>query len=111
MAKEMAGKARAKFKNPSFIISNSFEVSNVNIMGEPIVRAIEAVCGTNAIIWGGNAGDDFIFKETVVFTNHQSTKRGILLLVLNGDKITVKGLAASGQKPVGTEKIDNQNQR
>ncbi len=105
VAKKMAGKAREQFENPSFIISNSFEVSNVNIMGEPIVRAIEAVCGTNTIIWGGNAGDDFIFKETVVFTNHQSTKRGILLLVLNGDKITVKGLAASGQKAVGTEKI------
>ena len=104
VAKEMAQKAREQFKNPSFIISNSFEVAHVNQMGEPIVRAIETVCGENTIIWGGNAGDDFIFKETVVFTNHQSTKRGILLLVLNGDKITVKGLAASGQKPAGTEK-------
>ena len=104
VAKEMAVKAKDKFKNPSFIISNSFEVSNVNIMGEPIVRTIEEVCGTNMIIWGGNAGDDFMFRETVVFTNHHSTKRGILLLVLNGDKITVSGLAASGQKAVGTEK-------
>jgi hypothetical protein len=105
VAKEMAGKAKEQFKNPSFIISNSFELANSNVMGEPIVRAIETVCGKNTIIWGGNAGDDFIFKETVVFTNHQSTRRGILLLVLNGDKITVKGLAASGQKAVGTEKI------
>lgn len=105
VAKEMAGKAKEQFKNPSFIISNSFELANSNVMGEPIVRAIEAVCGTNTIIWGGNAGDDFMFRETVVFTNHQSTKRGILLLVLNGDKVTVKGLAASGQKAVGTEKI------
>lgn len=105
VAKEMAGKAKEQFKNPSFIISNSFELANSNVMGEPIVRAIETVCGKNTIIWGGNAGDDFIFKETVVFTNHQSTKRGILLLVLYGDKITMKGLAASGQKAVGTEKI------
>lgn len=104
VAKEMAEKAKAQFENPSFIISNSFELSNSNVMGEPIVRAIESVCGTNAIIWGGNAGDDFMFRETVVFTNHQSTKRGILMLVLDGDKVTVKGLAASGQKPVGTEK-------
>lgn len=105
VAKELAGKANAQFKNPSFIISNSFELANSNVIGEPIVKAIEEVCGTNTIIWGGNAGDDFMFRETVVFTNHQSTKRGILLLVLNGDKVAVKGLAASGQKPVGTEKM------
>jgi len=105
VANEMAGKAREQFKNPSFIISNSFELANSNVMGEPIVRAIEAACGTDTIIWGGNAGDDLMFRETVVFTNHQSTKRGILMLVLNGDKITVKGLAASGQKAVGTEKM------
>lgn len=104
VAKEMALKAKEQFKNPSFIISNSFELANSNVMGEPIVRAIEEVCGTDTIIWGGNAGDDFMFKETVVFTNHQSTKRGILLLVLNGDKIIVKGMSASGQKAVGTEK-------
>jgi hypothetical protein len=53
----------------------------------------------------GRAGDDFVFDETVVFTNHHSTKRGILLLVLDGDKIQVRGEAASGQKFVGTEKI------
>ena len=104
VAREMALKAKEQFKKPSFIISNSFELANSNVMGEPIVRAIDAVCGTDTIIWGGNAGDDFMFRETVVFTNHHSTKRGILLLVLNGEKITVKGLAASGQKPVGTEK-------
>jgi hypothetical protein len=105
VAKEMALKAKGQFKNPSFIISNSFELANSNVMGEPIVRAIEEVCGTDTIIWGGNAGDDFMFTETVEFNNHQSTKRGILLLVLNGDKITVKGIAASGQKAVGTEKM------
>lgn len=32
-------------------------------------------------------------------------KRGILLLVLDGDKVLMKGQTASGLKPVGTEKI------
>src|SRR6185503_2273665 len=104
VTKQMAGKAKEHFKNPSFIISSSFELVNSNVIGDPIVKAIEAVCGANTIIWGGNAGDDFQFKETFVFTNRASTKRGILLLVLNADKITAKGLSASGQKPVGTEK-------
>ena len=111
VAKELALKAKEQFRNPTFIISNSFELANSNVMGEPVVRAIEEVCGTNTEIWGGNAGDDLIFRETVVFTNHQSTKRGILLLVLNGDKIIVKGLAASGQKAVGTEKTITKTKR
>jgi hypothetical protein len=75
------------------------------LLGDPIIRAIESVTGKETIIWGGRAADDLIFDETVVFTNHQLTKRGILLLVLDGDKIQLSGRAASGQKPVGTEKI------
>jgi len=100
----MARKAKEQFKNPSFILSVSIEMANSVGIGEPILRAIESVTGADTIIWGGRAGDDFIFDETVVFSNNKSLKRGILLLVLDGDKILVKGQAASGQKPVGTEK-------
>ena len=101
----MARKAKKQFNNPSFILSVSIEMANSVGIGEPILRAIESVTGADTIIWGGRAGDDFIFDETVVFSNNKSLKRGILLLVLDGDKILVKGQAASGQKPVGTEKI------
>lgn len=100
----MAQKAKEHFKNPSFILSISLEMVNSVGLGEPILRAIESVTGSDTIIWGGRAGDDFLFNETVVFSNNKSLKRGILLLVLDGDKILVKGQAASGQKPVGTEK-------
>jgi hypothetical protein len=104
LAATMARKAKEQFKNPSFILSNSIEMANSVGIGEPILRAIESVTGSDTIIWGGRAGDDFIFDETVVFSNNKSLKRGILLLVLDGDKILVKGQAASGQKPIGTEK-------
>jgi len=107
VAKEMAVKAKEKFKNPSFIISNSFHAAgkSAHLLGDLLVKAIESVTGKDINIWGGRSGDDFVFNETIVFTNHHSTKRGILLLVLDGDKILVRGEAASGQKPVGTEKI------
>jgi hypothetical protein len=105
LTKTMARKAKKQFNNPSFILSVSIEMANSVGIGEPILRAIESVTGADTIIWGGRAGDDFIFDETVVFSNNKSLKRGILLLVLDGDKILVKGQAASGQKPVGTEKI------
>ena len=107
VAWKMAVEAKERFKNPSFIISVSIHAREETelFLGEPLIRAIESVTGKETIIWGGRAGDDFVFNETVVFTNHQSTKRGIIMLVLDGDKILARGEAASGQKPVGTEKI------
>ena len=104
LTKTMALKAKERFNNPSFILSIGIEVLNSVELGEPIIRAIESVTGPETIIWGGRAGDDFIFNETIVFSNEQSLSRGILLLVLDGDKVQVKGQAASGQRAVGTEK-------
>jgi len=104
LAVAMARKAKEQFNNPAFIISGSIEVVNSSVIGEPILRAIESVTGKDVVIWGGRAGDDFIFNETVVFTNVQTTSRGILLLVLNGDKILLKGQSASGLIPAGTTK-------
>ena len=107
VAKQMAATAKEKFKNPSFIISASIHTAGESeaLLGEPLIKAIESVTGKETIIWGGRAGDDFMFNETIVFSNHQSTKRGIIMLVLDADKILVRGEAASGQKPVGTEKV------
>jgi hypothetical protein len=104
VAQAMARKAKALFTNPAFIISNSLQLARSVELGEPILRAIESVTGPDTTIWGGRAGDDFLFQNTIVFSNHQSLQRGILLLVLDADKIKVAGQAASGQKPVGTEK-------
>jgi hypothetical protein len=112
IANAMTESAFSMFKNPVFLLSHSLTVPDGLTVGEPIIRSIEKVAGAGASIWGGVAGDDTIFKETFVFTNKKSLVKGILLLVLDGDKIQVKGKAASGWKSVGTEKtitkaIDN----
>lgn len=104
LTQTMARKAKEKFKNPSFILSISIDVVHAAGFGEPILRAIETVTGSETIIWGGRAGDDFAFDKTVVFSNHKSLEKGIMLLVLDGENVTVKGQSASGQQPVGTEK-------
>lgn len=104
VAGTMAEKAMKEFKNPAFILSCGIELATGLAIGEPIIRAIEAVAGKDTTIWGGMAGDDFQFKETFVFTNQQSLSKGILLLVVDGDKVLLGGQAASGQKPAGTEK-------
>jgi hypothetical protein len=107
IAREMAAMAKERFKNPSIILSASFYArgESESLLGDQLIRIIESVAGNETTIWGGRAGDDFIFDETVVFTNQLTTKKGIIMLVFDGDKIIVKGEAASGQKPVGTEKV------
>ncbi len=104
LAAAMAGKAKQQFNNPLFLISIGINVLNAAAVGEPILRAIEGVAGKDVVIWGGRAADDNTYTDTIVFTNQLSTNRGILLLVLDGDKIQMKGQAASGQISVGTEK-------
>jgi hypothetical protein len=104
VAQAMAQKAKQQFANPAFIISISLELTRSVELGEPILRAIESVTGPDTNIWGGRAGDDFLFQNTIVFSKTQSLKNGIMLLVLDADKIQMTGQAASGQKPIGTEK-------
>ncbi|RIW18186.1 hypothetical protein D0X99_00345 [Algoriphagus lacus] len=107
VAREIATLAKKTFENPSIIISVSADVRGESgpAMEDPVVKSIESVTGKNIILWGGRAGDDFDFHETVVFNHEFSTKRGILLLVLDGDKVLVRGEAASGQKAMGTERV------
>ncbi len=104
VAKLMAETAVTQFKNPAFILSYGVHVETGLEIGESVVRGIEDVVGKNVSIWGGVAGDDFEFKKTFVFSNRQSYNQAILMLVLDADKILVKGQAASGWKAVGTEK-------
>lgn len=48
------------------------------------------------------AGDDFTFSEQCVFTNDKETKRGIVMLAFDEDKIKLRGRAICGWKAVGT---------
>ncbi|MBS1730775.1 MAG: FIST C-terminal domain-containing protein [Bacteroidetes bacterium] len=105
VARAMTEQALTIFSRPAFLLSNSIEKPEDIELGEKIVQSVSHVAGNNITIWGGGAGDDLMFKETFVFNNTNITNKGILMLVLNEDKILVKGRAASGMKPIGTEKV------
>lgn len=102
---EMGADILKSFKNPHIIVSYSQQIPEGLIEGETIIKNLEKVVGQNAAIWGGAAGDDARFTQTYVFTKNKSLKAGIIMLVLDADKIMLKGLAASGWKAVGTEKL------
>ena len=87
------------FDNPAFIISTA----NYKIPGGLIIQGMVEKAGADVTIVGGKAGE-MINMEGKVFTNTQSSDNAVISLILDQDKITLKGMAASGWKPAGTEK-------
>lgn len=101
-ATRMATGALQKFTNPSFILCSTLNSSTGKMInGETVIRSIEKVIGPEVTLFGGMAGDDITFTGTYVFTNDLSTDHGIVALVLNEEKISLRGVAISGWKPMG----------
>jgi len=97
----IAQKAKAKFDTPAFLIATSNPATD----GEEILHGIVNVVGEEVNAFGGAAGDDYSFTETLVFTNNKESSNGIVCLALNEEKVKIKGIATCGWKAVGTEKI------
>jgi hypothetical protein len=88
------------FKNPAFIIASGW----LSTDGEHIVEGITQGFGKDVTIFGGMAGDDLILQGPLVFTNNQSSAKGLLSLIIDEDKIEINGIATCGWKAVGTTK-------
>ena len=87
------------FKNPAFIITTA----DFKTPGELIINGLLDKGGVDVTVIGGMAGERIGFTGTI-FTNQQRSTSGLLSLILDADKIDVKGIAVSGWKPVGTVK-------
>lgn len=95
------------FSRPAFIIANS----GVSMDGEPFVEGIiqefeksSTPGGREVTIFGGKAGDDLQLKSTFVFTNGKNNNSALVVLIIDEDKIDVKGIATCGWKAIGTTK-------
>ena len=95
------------FANPAFIVANS----GVSLDGESFVEGIIQGFGKSpssvdkeVTIFGGKAGDDLALESTFVFTNGKSNNSALVALIIDEDKINVKGIATCGWKAVGTTK-------
>ena len=98
IAKSVGQQGLDTFSNPAFIIASG----GISTDGEMIIRGIEEAVGPNVTIFGGLAGDDFKMSGTYVFTNGKYSINGLVAIILDEDKVNVKGLATSGWEPVGT---------
>ncbi len=108
VARQAGTEGRKIFSNPAFIIASGW----LHTDGEQIVAGIEAGTGADTTIFGGMAGDDLALREPLVFTYGHSSTTGLIALIIDEDKIAVKGIAACGWKPIGitktiTKSIDN----
>ena len=100
VSKQAGIEGRNIFANPAFIIASGW----LHTDGEQIVAGIEEGIGGNATVFGGMAGDDLALREPFVFTYGKSSTTGLVALIIDEDKITVKGIATCGWKPIGITK-------
>ncbi|MBK8141340.1 MAG: FIST C-terminal domain-containing protein [Chitinophagaceae bacterium] len=98
VAAGIAKTTKQLFANPAFLLSGS----HMETDAEQLLFGFEEVVGKQVNVFGGMAGDDYAFKQQYVFTNNKSSNRGIVALVVDEDKIIIKGIATCGWRAVGT---------
>ncbi|WP_411768445.1 FIST signal transduction protein [Winogradskyella sp. A3E31] len=99
-AKQLGIEGKSTFKNPAFLVLSGWLTED----GENIVDGLIEGFGNEVTIFGGMAGDDLKLEGPLVFDSKNESTHGLLGLILNQDKIDVKGIATCGWKPIGTSK-------
>ena len=100
-SKQLGAEGKKVFSNPAFIIASGW----LHTDGEQIVKGIEEGYGSNDVtVFGGMAGDDLALREPVVFSYGKHSVTGLVAIIIDEDKIDVKGIATCGWKPIGTTK-------
>lgn len=99
-AKQIGRGGKNTYSNAAFLIASGWLTQD----GENIVEGITEGFGAGVTIFGGMAGDDLALDGPFVFTNGQSSSKGLLALIIDEDKIEINGIATCGWKPIGTTK-------
>ena len=96
---EVGDAGKKSFDHPAFIISTA----DIKTPGGEVIRGLLDKSGMGVTVIGGMAGEPVNFTGTI-FTNQSKSNSGLISLILDEDKVDVKGVAVSGWKPIGTEK-------
>lgn len=106
-AKKLGIIGKKTFNNPALIIATG----GVFIDGEQIMEGIiegfgkpDSSPGREVTVFGGMAGDDLMGEEPLVFSNGKSKANALVALIIDEDKIDVRGIATCSWKAVGTAK-------
>ena len=99
-AKEIGIEGKNTFSNAGYLIVSGWLTED----GEQIVAGLVEGAGNDVTIFGGMAGDDLALEGPKVFTNSQSSVNGLVALMIDEDKIDIRGIATCGWKAIGTTK-------
>lgn len=95
------------FNNPAVIIATG----GIFIDGDKIIEGIiegyeKSTSSKNdeLTVFGGMAGDDLVAEKPEVFTNGKRKDNALIALIIDKDKIDVRGIASCGWNAVGTAK-------
>lgn len=106
-SKQLGIIGRETFANPAFIIATG----GVFIDGDQIIEGLlmgarksNSPKEEEISLFGGMAGDDLLAENPLVFTNGKSKDNAILGLIIDAEKIDVRGIASCGWTAIGTSK-------
>jgi hypothetical protein len=106
-AKKLGVIVKESFNHPALIVATG----GVFIDGDQIMDGITQGFGKptssaerELTIFGGMAGDDLIAEKPLVFINGKSKDNALIALIIDEDKIDVRGITTCGWKAIGTAK-------
>jgi hypothetical protein len=99
LGREAGAWAAGSFPHPSLLMA----VSGLTNDSEMIIHGIREHVPAGTVIAGGIAGDDNTFERTFAFSNEGLTDDGIVVLVMNNDRISLSSFTTSGWKGVGVD--------
>ena len=106
-AKKLGAIGKETFKKPALIIATGGVFIDGDHIMEGIIQGFENTSSpTNGevTVFGGMAGDDLIAEYPLVFTNGKSKDNALIALIIDEDKIDVRGIATCGWNAIGTSK-------
>lgn len=89
--------AKEHFDNPGVIVLSG----GMTVDGEQIVLGMKDAMKREFPLFGGLAGANATSTDTFVFNNDQISTHGILSLIIDTNKVEIKGMATSGWEAIG----------
>jgi len=110
-ARKVANSALSRLTHPALIVCSTGVTPSAEIFdGTSLVHELSEALGRDKIFFGGMAGDDFSLTGTAIFTQNQETNHGLIVLVLDSDRVSLNGMAITGWKKLGiSRKVTQSN--
>jgi hypothetical protein len=105
ISRQLGEEGKKVFSNPAFIIASGW----LHTDGEEIIKGIEDGAGSEVTVFGGMAGDDLLLTNPIVFTHGKRSTTGVVAIIVDEDKIAIKGIATCGWKAIGITKTVTQS--